>query len=124
MQVDDKTAPSQIPAVIGVDDGAAACGKDDMVATREFLDDLALARTETGLTLEFEDGGDGHAIARLDLVVAVDESQPEFAREQAAHRRFTGAHETDEEDSRDSGHGRILNEAPGASRVTARTRSV
>ena len=62
-------------------------------------DDAALAVAELGLAADGEDVRDGHAGGILDLVVGVEEGQPQRLGQPAADRALAGAHQPDEHDA-------------------------
>nr|GEU28520.1 hypothetical protein [Tanacetum cinerariifolium] len=83
-QVDHGAARLEQRAAVGVEHGAAAGGQHQVLLARQLADHLGLAAAEAGLPLDLEDPRNGRARARLDLVVGVDEAQPQFAGQDAA----------------------------------------
>src|SRR5262249_46328837 len=95
-QVDHGAARRKTAAVLGIEHGAATSGEHHVLHRGEFLQHLRFAGAKARLPFNVEDERHGHAAAALDLVVAVDETQFQPPREQAADGALAGAHHADE----------------------------
>ena len=82
-------------ARLGIDEGAAAGRQDMRRPLQQALDHPPLAVAERGLAEALEDLLDRAAGRGLDLVVGIDEVQPEPLRQAAADRGLARPHQAD-----------------------------
>ncbi len=74
------------------------CSHYDVAECGEFLNDLALATTEAGLSFYLENGRNIDPRTRHDFVIGIDEAPPQAASQLAPDGGFPGSHETDQVD--------------------------
>ena len=74
----------------------AAGGQHDALAGGEIVDHILLDIAERGLAVGGEVVAYRHADAVFDFAVAVDEAQPQLARQVTTHRRLATAGHADE----------------------------
>ena len=81
-----------------VDEGAAASRNDPRTGAQQALDDPRLEGAELLFAIGGKEFADRHARDALDLIVGVDEGQPELVCGHAADRRLAGSHQADEDE--------------------------
>ena len=85
LQVDHRAVLRQIATNILVHHRPATGREYDILSLRQFRDAISLPLAKTGLALFFEDKGDIHASAALDLGIAVKELQAKLFGELASY---------------------------------------
>ena len=95
-EIDHRATFVQVTTIRLTHDGATARRQHDMTTLREHINDMLLALTETGLTLDIEYPRNVGAGTRLDFMIGIEELPMQQLGELPADGRLARAHGPDQ----------------------------